>query len=85
MLNNPGFQGVKTGYTATAGSCLCAHYVNEARGINLLITLLCAKTNDYRFTEVAKLAYWAEHKIECERRAHTPNSSLIRNDTNINI
>lgn len=81
LLNNPGFRGVKTGYTATAGSCLCTHYVNEQKGVNILITLLCSKTNDYRFTETAKLAYWAEHKLETEKRAITPFTQTNRNET----
>ena len=64
LLNNPGFYGVKTGYTATAGSCLCTHYVDEEKGVNLIVTLLCAKSNEHRFTEMAKLVYWAAAKVE---------------------
>ena len=67
LLSNAGFYGVKTGFTNTAGSCLTTFYSNKKKGVHLLITVLCAKTNDLRFTESAKLCYWAENKMEMEK------------------
>ena len=70
-MSNKGFIGVKTGYTPTAGSCLATNYINEEKGINLIIIILCAKTNEHRFTESAKLCYWAENKLEMESKLNT--------------
>lgn len=53
-----GWQGVKTGVTTPAGPCLCALSCH-----GLIITILCSRTMDRRWSEVAALAKWAHSKL----------------------
>lgn len=54
-----GWQGVKTGVTCTAGPCLCALSSQSP----LIITILCSRTMDRRWSEVSSLAKWAHLKL----------------------
>jgi len=51
-----GFDGVKTGYTAHAGPCLCASV--RSGSIRIIITVLRARDREERWREVPKLARW---------------------------
>lgn len=55
-----GWQGVKTGVTSTAGPCLCALSCHSP---GLIVTILCSRTMDRRWSEVAALAKWAHLKL----------------------
>jgi D-alanyl-D-alanine carboxypeptidase len=56
-LLNQGFEGVKTGYTAHAGPCLCVSLKYAATRI--IITVLGARDMEERWREVPRLARWA--------------------------
>lgn len=56
QLLTQGFDGVKTGYTAHAGPCLCASL--RSGSIRIIITVLRARDREERWREVPRLARW---------------------------
>lgn len=51
-----GFNGIKTGNTTTAGSCLAASFKNN--DLQYIIIILKTKSVSYRFDETLKLLKW---------------------------
>lgn len=60
MLDVPGFCGVKTGQTNTAGACLAIYYQNTAIGKNLVTVVLGSKSVEYRWKDTRRLTLWAD-------------------------
>lgn len=60
-LLTQGFNGVKTGYTPTAGPCLCCS-VNDGN-INLIIVILNARYRHLRWVEALRLLAWASSTV----------------------
>jgi len=58
LLTVKGFQGVKTGITATAGSCLSVGY--ERANIKLVTVVLGCKSIAFRWKDARRLTLWAE-------------------------
>ena len=52
------YQGVKTGHTPNAGSCLCSLYIDIKKGYKFLICLIGCNSNKHRFQETCKLINW---------------------------
>mmetsp|Transcript_56146 Transcript_56146/g.64080 ORF Transcript_56146/g.64080 Transcript_56146/m.64080 type:complete len:339 (+) Transcript_56146:208-1224(+) len=61
LLPVTGFNGMKTGTTTTAGPCLSASY--EKNNVKIIITVLACRSHEHRWSEVPKLAYWAENLL----------------------
>ena len=61
LLQVPGFRGVKTGITNTAGPCLVSWYCDK--GSDFLVVLLCSKSMEARWFETVKLVNWAMKKF----------------------
>ena len=57
MLNQPGYNGLKTGVTEAAGPCLSASYQKD--GQYFIVTILHSKSMDDRWDEVQALVDWA--------------------------
>ena len=62
LLGQNGVTGLKTGFTQTAGPCLCATY--SVNGYNLVITLLKSRTPEKRWSEANRLVNWAINQLE---------------------
>ncbi|OMJ82509.1 hypothetical protein SteCoe_16796 [Stentor coeruleus] len=60
-LLTQGFNGVKTGYTPTAGPCLCCS-VNDGN-INIIIVILNARYRHLRWVEASRLLAWASSAV----------------------
>lgn len=62
LLDIDGYEGVKTGTTNAAGSCLVA--AGTHNGDRLLVVVLGSTSNDSRYTDARNLFRWAwtEHK-----------------------
>lgn len=56
----PGFRGIKTGITTTAGPCLCCFYTHQ--GASVIVTLLCSKSVEHRWKEMLRICHWATSK-----------------------
>lgn len=52
------YQGVKTGQTVNAGSCLSSLYVDEKKGYHFIVVVIGTTSNKHRFQETAKLVNW---------------------------
>ena len=63
----PGFRGVKTGITTTAGPCLCCYYTHQ--GASVIVTLLCSKSVEHRWKEMLRICHWATSKNRLEATA----------------
>jgi serine-type D-Ala-D-Ala carboxypeptidase (penicillin-binding protein 5/6) len=74
LLSNQGFIGCKTGFTSNAGSCLSSYFRDEESGMQLVAVLVGARTNEHRFTETAKLVYWAWAQLLQTHRRRRPES-----------
>ena len=61
-LLGKGFNGIKTGWTPAAGSCLAASY--EKDGMFLVIIVVACSPIDIRWTEVPMLTLWAVNRLE---------------------
>lgn len=57
LLTVPGFSGVKTGITNTAGSCLSVWY--ETDDIKLITVVLGSRNIEYRWKDTRRLTLWA--------------------------
>ena len=60
LLELPGFCGVKTGQTNTAGACLAIFYRNTTIDKNLVTVVLGSKNIEYRWKDTRRLTLWAE-------------------------
>lgn len=58
LLTVPGFSGVKTGITATAGACLAVYY--EKDDVKLFTIVLGSRNIEYRWKDTRRLTLWAE-------------------------
>ena len=65
MLKEPGFSGVKTGVTSTAGSCLSVFY--HAGTIGLITVVLGSRNIEYRWKDTLALTHWAHEVISHNR------------------
>jgi D-alanyl-D-alanine carboxypeptidase len=52
------FQGVKTGQTPNAGSCLCSLYVDQKMGYRLMCVVIGTQSNKHRNHETTRLINW---------------------------
>lgn len=57
LLTVPGFIGVKTGITQTAGSCLSVMFENE--DCQLITVVLGSRNIEYRWKDTRRLTLWA--------------------------
>jgi D-alanyl-D-alanine carboxypeptidase len=62
LLTVPGFSGVKTGITPTAGSCLSVWYQNE--DCTLITVVLGSRNIEYRWKDARRLTLWAAATIK---------------------
>ncbi len=62
LLTVPGFSGVKTGITQTAGSCLSVWYENEE--CKLITVVLGSRNIEYRWKDARRLTLWAAAVIK---------------------
>ena len=62
LLTVPGFMGVKTGITQTAGSCLSVWYENE--NCKLITVVLGSRNIEYRWKDARRLTLWAAAVIK---------------------
>mmetsp|Transcript_11842 Transcript_11842/g.14073 ORF Transcript_11842/g.14073 Transcript_11842/m.14073 type:complete len:132 (+) Transcript_11842:263-658(+) len=60
LLEVPGFCGVKTGQTSTAGACLAIFYRNTIINKNLVTVVLGSKSVEYRWKDTRRLTLWAD-------------------------
>lgn len=66
LLTLPGFSGVKTGITTTAGSCLSVYYDNGMNGdkrVSLITVVLGSRNIEYRWKDTRRLTLWAAECI----------------------
>ena len=71
LLEVPGFCGVKTGQTSTAGACLAIYYKNTVLNKNLITVVLGSKSVEYRWKDTKRLTLWADAVL----MEDTPNRS----------
>lgn len=62
LLTVPGFKGVKTGITQTAGSCLSVWFENE--DCKLITVVLGSRNIEYRWKDTWRLTLWAASVIK---------------------
>jgi D-alanyl-D-alanine carboxypeptidase len=62
LLTVPGFKGVKTGITQTAGSCLSVYFENE--DCKLVTVVLGCRNIEYRWKDTHRLTLWAASVIK---------------------
>lgn len=67
LLDIPGFCGVKTGQTQTAGACLAIYYHNSILNKNLITVVLGSKNVEYRWKDTWRITLWAEAVLKEER------------------
>ena len=60
LLELPGFSGVKTGITTTAGSCLCVYFTNKTLNKSIITVVLGSKNIQYRWKDTRRLTLWAD-------------------------
>ena len=60
LLDLPGFAGVKTGITTTAGSCLCVYFKNKALNKTIITVVLGSKNIQYRWKDTRRITLWAD-------------------------
>ncbi len=63
LLKIPGFKGVKTGITQTAGPCLCILFENNKLNHKLITVVLGCKNVDYRWKDARRLTLWADNML----------------------
>jgi len=61
ILLNRGYNGVKPGWTPSAGPCVASSF--EKDNLHLVIVLIQTKAKDNRWVEVPKLTLWAINRI----------------------
>ena len=67
LLTVPGFSGIKTGITQTAGSCLSVYYDNGEQGtkkVQLITVVLGSRNIEYRWKDTRRLTLWAAECIK---------------------
>ena len=77
----PGFCGVKTGQTTTAGPCLAIYYRSSlTKNKNLITVVLGSKSVEYRWKDTRRLTLWADavlaEDIANNSRAAAGSSSM---------
>jgi D-alanyl-D-alanine carboxypeptidase len=55
-LLEAGFGGIKTGFTRSAGSCLCT--AMSVKKKSFIIVVMNSKNNEYRFLDMQRVADW---------------------------
>lgn len=60
LLSVPGFLGVKTGVTNTAGSCLCVAFENKQLNKKIVTVVLGCRNLEYRWKDARRLTLWAD-------------------------
>ena len=81
LLGQHGVTGLKTGYTQTAGPCLCVTY--NLYGYNLVITLLKSRTPEKRWAEATRLMHWAINQLEIIYQKLSDKKIRVRNLSNL--
>lgn len=81
LLKDPSgrYQGVKTGHTPNAGSCLCSLYVDPKKGYKFLICLIGCNTNKHRFQETTKLINWCISHLYMKNSKPFMDKKAIKN------
>jgi len=77
LLDYPGFRGIKTGVTVTAGPCLSSWYNNN--GYNLIVVILDSKSKNSRWEETVSLINWSIKLINYANNIEN-NAALINID-----
>lgn len=67
LLTVPGFSGIKTGITSTAGSCLSIWFENE--DCKLITVVLGSRNIEYRWKDTRRLTLWAAAVIKQNKQA----------------
>ena len=62
LLTVPGFSGIKTGITPTAGSCLSIYF--ETADCKLITVVLGSRNIEYRWKDTRRLTLWAASVIK---------------------
>lgn len=74
----PGFQGVKTGITSTAGSCLAVYFRNSILDRNLITVVLGSRNIEYRWKDTRRLTLYANEVLIAEENARlSPNKKHL--------
>jgi D-alanyl-D-alanine carboxypeptidase len=67
----PGFCGVKTGITSTAGSCLAVYFKNQELDRNLITVVLGSRNIEYRWKDTRRLTLYANEVLMQEKQRKT--------------
>lgn len=73
LLVLPGFCGVKTGITSSAGSCLAVYFENKTLNRNLITVVLGSRNIEYRWKDARRLTLYTNECLMAEERARTNN------------
>lgn len=71
LLTVPGFSGVKTGITNTAGSCLSVYFDNGLQGadhVKLITVVLGSRNIEYRWKDTRRLTLWASEVLKYQKK-----------------
>jgi len=80
LLELPGFCGVKTGQTLTAGSCLAIYYKSPVIDRHLVTVVLGSKSVEYRWKDTRRLTLWAEAILIQDDKTRGPSPTKnVRN------
>jgi D-alanyl-D-alanine carboxypeptidase len=74
LLTVPGFEGIKTGITQTAGSCLSVYY--ERKNCKLLTVVLGSKTIEDRWKDTSRITLWAAANLTFDKAQQTPSKKV---------
>ena len=67
LLGLPGFCGVKTGITSTAGSCLAVYFKNQALDRNLITVVLGSRNIEYRWKDTRRLTLYTNESLKSQK------------------
>ena len=78
LLGLPGFGGVKTGITTTAGSCLCVYFTNKQLNKNIITVVLGSKNIQYRWKDTRRITLFADAcLVEDNKRQNSPAKKKV--------
>ena len=82
LLDLPGFEGVKTGITTTAGSCLCVYFKNKTLNKTIITVVLGSKNIQYRWKDTRRITLWADAcLVEEHKRQTSPAKKKFQGNT----
>lgn len=77
LLTVPGFIGLKTGITQTAGSCLSVMY--ESENCKLITVVLGSRNIEYRWKDARRLTLWAAAILKQKQQPEREQNKCVRN------